>query len=138
MRLAIGAFRSQAGPDRPIFVFHVDQPSNEFNSLFQVLHSDPDRYGANDANVFPDAIGRSFYERVFTHGYVNLGWSSYAVVWLSRLPAHIPNHVFIPRCTGPERAEFGGQGARLGKLPIASSGRTSAGWTPSRLRKNRS
>jgi hypothetical protein len=112
MRLAIGALRSQAGLDRPIFVFHVDQPSNDFNSLFQVLHSDTDSYSANDTNVFPSAIGRSFYERVFPGAYIHLGWSSYAAVWLSRVPAHIPDHCFIPRCTGAERAEFERQAAR--------------------------
>lgn len=35
MRAAIRTLRSLVGPDRPILVFHVDQPSNDFNSLFQ-------------------------------------------------------------------------------------------------------
>ena len=33
MGIAIGNLRPRLGPNRPIFVFHVDQPSNDFNTL---------------------------------------------------------------------------------------------------------
>jgi len=106
VQIAIQGLRQRCGPSRPIAVFHVDQPSNDFNALFAVLDADPDRYVAGDANVFPSAIGRSFYENVLPPGSVHLGWCSYAAVWLSRVPALIPGH-FIPfRSTGVVRAEF--------------------------------
>src|SRR5258707_9727032 len=35
--------RRQVGPNRAIYVFHIDQPSNDFNSLFSVLDADPER-----------------------------------------------------------------------------------------------
>ena len=73
---AIRNLRQQAGPDRPICVFHIDQPSNDFNTLFEVLDSDPDRYVLDQPNVFPAAIGRSFYESVLPAGSVHLGWCS--------------------------------------------------------------
>ena len=81
MRVAISALRTRLGPNRPILVSHVDLPSNDFNTLFQVLDSDPDTYVLDEPNVVPCAIGRSFYGKVFPPHHVHLGWSSYAAVW---------------------------------------------------------
>jgi hypothetical protein len=112
MQVATNGLRKRINPNRPIWVYHVDQPSNDFKSLFEVLDADPDRYAANQPNVFPAAIGRSFYENVLPPGSVHLGWSSYAVVWLSRIPALIPGHFIYVRSTGTVRAKFDRQGAR--------------------------
>jgi hypothetical protein len=112
LRAAIDTIRSLLGANQPILVFHVDQPANDFNTLFEVLDSDADRYTLDDANVFPSAIGRSFYERVLPCGHVHLAWSSYAVVWLSRIPTLIPGHFHSSCSTGAVRAEFERQAAR--------------------------
>jgi hypothetical protein len=53
MRVAIAALRTRLGPNRPISVVHVDQAANDSNTLFDVLHRDPERYGLDDPNVFP-------------------------------------------------------------------------------------
>jgi hypothetical protein len=90
---------------------HIDQAANDFNTLFEVLHSDPQRYSVDDPNVFPSAIGRSFYESVFPKDYVHLGWSSYAAVWLSRIPTLIPGHFVAIASTGDTREVFERQGA---------------------------
>ena len=111
MRAAIGALRTRLGPDRPIFVTHVDQAANDFNTLFDVLHRDPERYAVDDPNVFTSAIGRSFYGNVLPPNHVHLGWSSYAVIWLSRVPMLIPGHFIALRSTGEVRAAFERQGA---------------------------
>jgi hypothetical protein len=87
-------------------VVHVDQHANDFNTLFDVLHSDPERYSIDDPNVFPSAVGRSFYENVFPREQVDLGWCSYAAVWLSRVPALIPGHFVHLASTGDVRAAF--------------------------------
>ena len=42
---------------------------------------------------------------------MDLAWSSYAAVWLSRIPCPIPEHFFIPFSTGAVRAEFDHQAA---------------------------
>ena len=34
MRAAIKALRTRLGPDHPIFVVHIDQAANDFNTLF--------------------------------------------------------------------------------------------------------
>jgi hypothetical protein len=39
IRVAIRDLRKRIGPSRPVLVFHIDQPSNDFNSLFDVLHA---------------------------------------------------------------------------------------------------
>src|SRR5215469_9271890 len=103
MQTAIKGLRKRVGQERPILVVHVDQPANDFNTLFDVLHRDPERYCASDANVFPSAIGRSFYEKVFPDNHVDLGWSSFAAVWLSRTPPRIPGHFKIFGSTGEVR-----------------------------------
>src|ERR1700761_804055 len=92
MRVVIEALRTRVGRDRLISVVHVDQAANDFNTLFDVLDHDPERYSVDDPNVFPSAIGRSFYQNVLPREYVHLGWSSYAAVWLSRIPMLIPGH----------------------------------------------
>jgi hypothetical protein len=79
--------------------------------LLGVLSSDPDRYAQNDPNVFPCAIGRSFYEQVLPTGSVHLAWSSYAAVWLRRVPCLIPGHFFAVFATGEVRARFERQAA---------------------------
>lgn len=112
MRVAISALRTRLGPNRPILVSHVDLPSNDFNTLFQVLDSDPDTYVLDEPNVFPCAIGRSFYGKVFPPHHVHLGWSSYAAVWLSRIPMLIPGHFFVHRSSGSIHAAFARQSAQ--------------------------
>ncbi len=112
MRVAIKTLRHGVGPHRSIFVFHIDQPSNDFHTLFEVLDADLERYTLGDPNIFPAAIGRSFYENVLPPGFVNLGWSSYAAVWLSRIPALIPDHFMALHSRGSVRAEFERQGAQ--------------------------
>jgi len=111
MRVAIRALRARLGPDRPIFVVHIDQAANDFNTLFDVLRSDPERYSVDDPNIFPSAIGRSFYESVFPREHIHLGWSSYAAVWLSRIPMLIPGHFMVLASTSDVRQEFERQAA---------------------------
>ena len=60
VRTAIRTLRRRIGTHHAISVFHVDQPANDFSTLFAVLNADPDRYVLDEANVFPAAIGRSF------------------------------------------------------------------------------
>jgi SAM dependent carboxyl methyltransferase len=111
MRAAVSSLRPRLAPARPILVYHVDQPSNDFNSLFGVLAS-AESYARGDANVFPCAIGRSFYENVLPPSSVHVAWSSYAAVWLSRVPTPIPGDLFCnPRSAPAARAAFACQAA---------------------------
>jgi long-chain acyl-CoA synthetase len=111
LRVAIGALRTRVGPERPIQVAHIDQAANDFNTLFDVIHRDPVRYSSGDTNVFSSAVGRSFYEQVFPAGTVDLGWCSYAAMWLSRIPTYVSGHIRGDCGTPEEREAFARQGA---------------------------
>jgi hypothetical protein len=111
MRTAIAVLRSRVGHDRPIFVYHTDLPDNDFSSLFRVLHRHPDSYLRDQQNVFPTVVGRSFYQHILPPNHVDLGWSSYAAIWLSRIPCRIPDHFFALRSTSDVRAAFARQAA---------------------------
>lgn len=110
---AIHILRSRIGPQRAISVVHTDLPENDFSALFQTLATDPDSYLRNDPAVFPAAIGRSFYEQILPAGSVTLGWSSWAVQWLSRTPMPIPDHVQVAYSRDAiVRTTFAGQAAQ--------------------------
>ena len=111
MRAIIRCLRTRIGAERPITVVHVDQHANDFNTLFDVLQTHPERYSINEPNVFPSAIGRSFFENVFPREQVHLGWCSYAAVWLRAIPALIPGHFLSLGSTGDVRAAFDRQAA---------------------------
>jgi hypothetical protein len=106
MRIVIETFRSHLGAQRPIVVCHTDLPANDFKSLFELLENDPDRYARNDPNVFACVIGRSFYQALFPPDQVDLGWCSYAAMWISQIPSVAPDHIFVPRMTGAARLAF--------------------------------
>lgn len=112
MGAAIATLRERTGLDRPISVIHTDLPSNDFTALFRTLADDPASYLLGDSAAFASAVGRSFYGQILPPGCVTLGWSSWAVQWLSRVPAEIPDHVQIPYSQSREaRAAFGRQAA---------------------------
>jgi S-adenosylmethionine-dependent carboxyl methyltransferase len=92
---AISVLRERVGPERPISVVHTDLPENDFTALFRTLAADPASYQRGDPAVFPSAIGRSFYQQIVPANSVTLAWSSWAVQWLSRVPAPIPDQVQV-------------------------------------------
>jgi hypothetical protein len=112
MRFAIEGIRARDRADRVILVYHNDQPSNDFNSLFEVLDKSPHSYSRDDPNVFPCAVARSFYEPVLPPNSVHIGWSAYAAMWISRIPAPIPGHFAFMGSTGEVRSAWERQGAQ--------------------------
>jgi hypothetical protein len=95
MSTAIAVLRRRAGDDRPISIVHTDVPGNDFSGLFQALQNDPDSYRHATTGVYSSAVGQSFYEQILPSQSVSIGWSSWAVQWLSRTPATIPDQVQV-------------------------------------------
>jgi salicylate 1-O-methyltransferase len=92
---AIATLRKRAEPGRAICVVHTDVAENDYTTLFHTLATDPHSYLRDDPAIFPSAVGSSFYQQILPSSTVTLGWSSWALQWLSRVPAPIPDHVQV-------------------------------------------
>ncbi|AGB24260.1 SAM dependent carboxyl methyltransferase [Mycobacterium sp. JS623] len=92
---AIAVARKRTRPEHSILVAHTDVAENDFTVLFQTLDDDPDSYLKKDAASFASAIGRSFYTQILPSNSVNLGWSSWAIQWLGKVPAPVPDHLQV-------------------------------------------
>jgi hypothetical protein len=95
MAVAIRALRERTDRDQAISIVHTDLPSSDFSALFQALATDPQSYLRIDPATFASAVGRTFYEQILPSASVTLGWCSWAVQWLSRAPAPIPDQVQV-------------------------------------------
>jgi hypothetical protein len=92
---AIAVLRRRTRADHSVLVVHTDVPDNDFSAMFKTLAEDPDSYLQKDPASFASAVGRSFYSQIVPSNSVTLGWSSWAVQWLSRAPRPIPDHVQV-------------------------------------------
>lgn len=90
---AISVLRKRTRADQSVLVTHTDVPENDFSALFNTLREDPDSYLRHDQAAFSSAVGRSFYTQIVPSNTVSLGWSSWSVLWLSRLPAPVTDHI---------------------------------------------
>ncbi len=92
---AIAVLRRRTRHDHAILLAHTDVPDNDFTALFRTLADDPDSYLQLDTASFASAIGRSFYGQIVPSKTVNLGWTSWATQWLSRIPCELTDHVHV-------------------------------------------
>jgi hypothetical protein len=121
---AIAALRARLPHGTPIAVVHTDLPDNDFSGLFRTIATDPDSYARGDAAIFPSAVGRSFYGQILPPASVDLGWSSWAVQWLSRVPAEIPDQVQVAFSRDPAaRAAYAKQAAEDWRAFLAARSR---------------
>jgi hypothetical protein len=124
MAVGIRALRGRVGPERAISVVHTDLPDSDFAALFQTLAADPNSYLRGDPAAFASAVGRSFYRQILPPESVTLGWSSWAVQWLSRVPATIPDQVQVAYSRDPAaRAAFAHQAAEDWRTFLEARGR---------------
>lgn len=121
---AIAVLRKRTRPEHSILVAHTDVPDNDFTAMFRTLSDDPDSYLRKDPATFASAVGRSFYSQIVPSNSVNLGWSSWAIQWLSRVPAPIPDHVQVGYCSDEGvRAAYAKQAAHDWHEFVAFRGR---------------
>lgn len=121
---ALTLLRKRTRPEHSILVVHTDVPNNNFTVMFETLADDPDTYLHKDAATFASAVGRSFYSQIIPSDSVHLGWSSWAVQWLSRVPAPIPDHVQVAYSADANvRAAYAKQAARDWHEFVAFRGR---------------
>ncbi|MGY4708874.1 SAM-dependent methyltransferase [Mycolicibacterium sp. CBM1] len=121
---AITILRARTRTDHAILVAHTDVADNDFTALFSTLTDDPDSYLKYDRATFASAVGRSFYQQILPSDSIVLGWSSWAVHWLSRIPMPIPDHVQISHSTDEAaRLAYARQGAEDWHEFVAFRGR---------------
>ena len=89
----IAALRKRIRPEHPIAVTHTDIPDNDFSALFRTLRDDAFSYLRTDRATFASAVGRSYLSQILPSEGVHLGWSAWAIHWLSRMPSDIPDHI---------------------------------------------
>ena len=94
MALALDRLFTRIGAERDVMVVYTDLPHSDFASLFATLETSPDRYRCGGGHVFASAIGRSFYERLFSASSLILGWSSFALHWMSAMPVPLSAHIW--------------------------------------------
>ena len=113
MHKVIAALRRRT-PDKPIAVIYTDQPRNDYNALFRIVHglTEFDSYYDAYPNVFVLASATSFYRQIVPANTLNLGFSATAMHWLSRKPGDISNHVHMVGAQGEELATFTAQAQR--------------------------
>ncbi len=112
MCAAIDVLRRRTRHDHAIMVAHNDVPDNDFTALFATLADDPDSYLHKDTASFASAIGRSYYTQILPSNTVNLGWTSWAAQWLSRIPVELGDRVQVAhRLDGEARAAYARQAA---------------------------
>ena len=121
---ALAELRRRAGAERAVSVIHTDLPGNDFSALFETLDTDPGSYLRGDGRVFPSAVGRSYFGQILPDACVHLGWSSWAVQWLSQVPGPIPDQVQVAfsRDAGA-RAAFAAQADRDWRAFLSARGR---------------
>ena len=124
--------RGRTRSDRAILVVHTDVAENDFSALFATLVDDPDSYLKKEQAVFASSVGRSFYQQILPSNSIALGWSSWAVHWLSRIPMPVPDHVQVSYSADDEvRRAYARQAAEDWHEFVAFRGRElapAAGW----------
>ncbi len=104
----------EAAPSRQVSVVYTDQPRNDYNALFGILHGLDEGPAPSYLNDFDDvfamASGSSFYRQLLPDGTLDLGFSSTAMHWLSQKPCDISDHVQAVGASGDELAAFQRQG----------------------------
>lgn len=121
---AIAELRKRLPPEAPVAVVHTDLPDNDFSGLFRTIATDPESYLRGDPAIFPSAVGKSFYGQILPPASVDLGWTSWAVQWLSRVPAEIPDQVQVAFSRDPAaRAAYARQAAEDWRAFLAARSR---------------
>ena len=91
---AIAVVRNAPGPSIRSW-WHTPMSRRTTSPFCSRRRKRPDSYLKTDAASFASAIGRSSYTQILPSNSVNLGWSSWAIQWLSRIPAPVPDHLQV-------------------------------------------
>ena len=113
VRQAICAVRDRWA-QRSLCLVYTDQPRNDYNSLFRLIHglTPLPTYLDEREDIHVLASATSFYKQILPAGTLHLGFSATAMHWLSRKPCDLTDHVHAVGASGAELATFAAQGRR--------------------------
>jgi hypothetical protein len=113
VRQVITAVRDR-WPQRAICIVYTDQPRNDYNSLFHLIHglTPLPSYLDEIEEVHVLASATSFYRQILPAGTLDLGFSATAMHWLNRKPCDLTHHVHALCAADAELATFAEQGQR--------------------------
>ena len=94
MRIAVEKVREIKGKETPINVIHTDLPGNDFSALFQTIIEDEKSYLRHSSNVYPSAVGRSYFEQILPAASVDIAWNTWTLQWMSRNPVEDPDFLY--------------------------------------------
>jgi hypothetical protein len=100
--LMLDRLTERIGRQRDVRVVHTDLPHCDYTSLFVTLETSLDSYRRGRPYAFASAIGHSFYDRLLPAGSLTLGWSSFALHWMSALPMALREHIWPARASSEE------------------------------------
>ncbi|WP_018599417.1 hypothetical protein [Mycobacterium sp. 155] len=92
---AVSVLRGRTRPEHSVLVTHTDTPDNDFTTMFRTLSEDPDSYLRRDTATFASAVGRSYYNQILPSNSINLGWSAWSILQLSRVPMPVGDHIAV-------------------------------------------
>jgi len=104
----------EAHPGISLAIVYSDQPRNDYNALFQIVHGLTEIESQLPAieGLHVMASATSFYRQIVPSKTLNLGFSATAMHWLSAKPGDISTHVQAVGAEGDELARFAEQGRR--------------------------
>ena len=104
----------QAHPNISLAMVYSDQPRNDYNALFQIVHglTEIESQLPSIEGLHVMASATSFYRQILPSSTLNLGFSATAMHWLSAKPGEISTHVQAVGAEGEELARFAEQGRR--------------------------
>jgi SAM dependent carboxyl methyltransferase len=146
LSLAVEMLRDMKGPNFPINVVHTDLPGNDFSALFQTILEDEKSYLKLGEDIYPSAIGRSYFEQILPPASVDLAWNTWTLQWMSKNPVEDPDFLYgaysqkewVRECVQKQLAEDWREFLRLRSIELkpgggmlclfGSKGSTMLGW----------
>jgi hypothetical protein len=99
MKLILDYIKQINKTSRSFLIIHNDLPTNDWNSLFNILNQQENFY-------FGLANGKSFYNQCLPPNSLTIGYTSSSIHWLSRKPCNISNHCTFTYANHQERQAF--------------------------------
>lgn len=80
---AFAEFRKTS--DKAISLLHTDLPENSWSTVYNIINTSPESY-THIENIYYSTLGRSFFNQIVPSNSVHLGYSAYAMHYLSQKP----------------------------------------------------